>query len=85
MAGALVLLLGILGTSRSVLADGGGAPSAGPSRVHPVAPDAESVQPLTVGQRVPSARVRSIDGAIVDVATLTKERGALLVFYRGGW
>ena len=47
--------------------------------------DAESVQPLPVGARVPSAEVRSVDGAPLDLATLTAEQGALLVFYRGGW
>lgn len=82
IAGALALLLGLLGASRSALAEGGVAASAARSRVHP---NAESIQPLAVGQRVPSAQLRTIDGAGVDVATLTKERGALLVFYRGGW
>lgn len=50
-----------------------------------VYPDAESVEPLPVGARVPSVEVRTIDGAPVDLATLVAERGALLVFYRGGW
>lgn len=48
-------------------------------------PDAQSVDPLRVGAKVPSAEVRTIDGDPVDVATLTKQDGALLVFYRGGW
>jgi hypothetical protein len=50
-----------------------------------VYPNADSVRPLEIGAMVPSVDVRSIDGVKVDVATLTKERGALLVFYRGGW
>ena len=50
-----------------------------------VYPDAESVQPLTIGARVPKARLRSVAGAEVDLASLVAERGALLVFYRGGW
>lgn len=52
---------------------------------HPVYPNAESVRPLAVGADVPSAMVRTIEGAGVDVATLMRDRGALLVFYRGGW
>ena len=51
----------------------------------PVYPNAESVRPLAVGQTVPSAEVRTIDGESVDLATLVADRGALLVFYRGGW
>ena len=47
--------------------------------------DAESVEPLPIGAQVPSVEVRSIDGTSVDLASLTAEQGALLVFYRGGW
>ena len=48
-------------------------------------PDAESVQPLGVGARVPSVTVREVDGDPVDLAEVVRESGALLVFYRGGW
>lgn len=52
----------------------------------PVVPqDAESVQPLAVGERIPSAVIRTRDGADADLAGLVAESGALLVFYRGGW
>ena len=47
--------------------------------------DAESVEPLPVGARVPEAPVRSIDGVVTDLASVTAEQGTLLVFYRGGW
>ena len=53
-----------------------------PDRVYP---NPESVEPLAVGAAVPSARILTIDGDEVDVADLVQERGALLVFYRGGW
>jgi len=46
---------------------------------------AEDVQPLAVGARVPSAPVRSVRGEPVDLAERTRDHGALLVFYRGGW
>ncbi|MFK7897758.1 MAG: hypothetical protein AB8G23_18125 [Myxococcota bacterium] len=48
-------------------------------------PNAESVEPVAVGSRVPSAEIRDVDGAEVDLAKLVEESGALLVFYRGGW
>ena len=50
-----------------------------------VYPDAASARPLQVGASVPSAQVASVDGTRVDLAELTRESGALLVFYRGGW
>ena len=55
---------------------------AAPGEVHPTA---EAVQPLEPGQRVPSVRVRTVDGAPVDLAEAIRGNGALLVFYRGGW
>ena len=50
-----------------------------------VAPDAESIRPIEAGSSVPSATVRTLDGEAIDLASLTADRGALLVFYRGGW
>jgi hypothetical protein len=47
--------------------------------------DPESVEPLPVGAKIPNASIRSIDGESVDLATRLADRGALLVFYRGGW
>jgi peroxiredoxin len=46
---------------------------------------AAEVEPLQPGSRVPSASVTSVKGETVDLAELVRERGALLVFYRGGW
>jgi hypothetical protein len=48
-------------------------------------PSAEAVKPLAVGADVPSVSVRTVAGELVDLASLVAERGALLVFYRGGW
>lgn len=58
------------------------APALAEGRVYD---DAESVEPLPVGARVPSVEVRGVDGRVTDLAALTAEQGALLVFYRGGW
>ena len=52
------------------------------SEVHQNAADTRPLQP---GSRVPSAEISAIDGGSVDLAQLTRESGALLVFYRGGW
>ena len=51
----------------------------------PLPEDATQVRPLGVGERLPRASIRTIDGADVDLAGLAAESGALLVFYRGGW
>ncbi len=45
----------------------------------------EDVRPLSPGQRIPKAVVRSVLGKPVDLVTAIGEGGALLVFYRGGW
>jgi hypothetical protein len=50
-----------------------------------VFPNAESVEPRAVGSMIPNATVRSVDGEVVDLAKKIGDRGALLVFYRGGW
>ena len=50
-----------------------------------VAASPEAVVPLGPGRKVPSATVRTVGGEAVDIADLTRDSGALLVFYRGGW
>ena len=50
-----------------------------------VFPSAEAVEPLGVGSAVPEAKVRTVAGEAVDLAARLRDRGALLVFYRGGW
>lgn len=52
---------------------------------NPVHPTPAAVQPLAPGTRVPSVRVATVRGEPVDLAELVRERGALLVFFRGGW
>jgi hypothetical protein len=46
---------------------------------------AGAVEPLAPGSRVPSTRVVTVGGEPVDLAEQLRDRGALLVFYRGGW
>ena len=50
-----------------------------------VYPSPEAVEPLAIGKPVPEARVKTVRGVDVDLAAIARERGALLVFYRGGW
>ena len=45
----------------------------------------EAVLPLAAGNPVPSVRVKTIGGEPIDLAEAMRDRGALLVFYRGGW
>ena len=59
----------------------GGAVRAG-DRVYPTPRD---VEPLAPGTPVPSARVETVRGDPVDLVEVVRDRGALLVFYRGGW
>jgi hypothetical protein len=54
-------------------------------RIDQVYPNAEAVEPLKVGSHVPSVTVRTIGGESVNLAKITRDTGALLVFYRGGW
>ena len=45
----------------------------------------EAVEPLAPGIRIPSVQVAAIGGGQIDLAEVVRDRGALLVFYRGGW
>ena len=69
---ALSLMWVALGSSIAASAEG-------------VFPSADAVEPLAAGARVPNARVESVGGRKVDIADRVADRGALLVFYRGGW
>jgi hypothetical protein len=70
----------VLGMLLALAASGGEARVEG--RVYA---SAEDVQPLAVGERVPSVRVVTVRGKSVDLADVVRDHGALLVFYRGGW
>lgn len=70
----LLLLLALSMGASPALAGGG--------RVHP---SPESVEPLPPGASVPPVSVRTVTGDAVELAGLVRDRGALLVFYRGGW
>ena len=50
-----------------------------------VYPSPEAVEPLAVGKTLPEVRVKTVRGVDVDLAAIVRARGALLVFYRGGW
>ena len=61
------------------------APDPDPGPAGRVYDSAERVEPLALGSSVPSASIRNVAGETLDLAGLVAERGALLVFYRGGW
>jgi cytochrome oxidase Cu insertion factor (SCO1/SenC/PrrC family) len=50
-----------------------------------VAPSAEEVRPLAVGDRAPAVTLRDLDGRDVALASLWGEKPVVLIFYRGGW
>ena len=50
-----------------------------------VAARAEDARPRAVGSTLPGAMLSSVTGEPVALDALARERGALLVFYRGGW
>ena len=50
-----------------------------------VAVSAEQAQPLSIGAKVPSVLLKTVDGQTADVVDLVKEKPTVLVFYRGGW
>jgi len=56
--------------------------ASGADRIYP---SAEEVEPLAAGDRVPVATVKTVSGDPLDLQERVRERGALLVFYRGGW
>ena len=51
----------------------------------PVADNAESIEPLEVGQSAPRFIVRTADNEAVDFDPRSLERPAVLISFRGGW
>jgi len=50
-----------------------------------VYPTPEAVEPLAPGTKVPAVRVETVRGDPVELLEVMRNRGALLVFFRGGW
>lgn len=50
-----------------------------------VAVSAEQTQPLSIGAKVHTVLLKTVDGQIADLADLIREKPTVLVFYRGGW
>jgi peroxiredoxin len=46
---------------------------------------AENVAPLKVGDRAPTAIVKTLDGAAFDLGRAFAAKPTVLIFYRGGW
>jgi peroxiredoxin len=46
---------------------------------------AEGVTPLKVGERAPTAIVKTLDGADFDLGRAFATKPTVLIFYRGGW
>lgn len=50
-----------------------------------VALDANSVTPLLIGQPIPSVKLITPTGDMVDLKELTQNKASLIIVYRGGW
>jgi len=70
----------LLGATAAVLLANGSVRAA--DRVYPTP---EAAEPLAAGVQVPSVRVETVRGDPVELLEVMRDRGALLVFYRGGW
>jgi peroxiredoxin len=46
---------------------------------------AVDVSPLLIGEKIPAATLKSVDGTAVDLTKLFASQKTILVFYRGGW
>lgn len=57
----------------------------GASAMAAIAPSADQVRPLLIGQLAPPAALQSIDGKNVSLQKILAGKPAVLVFYRGGW
>ena len=49
----------------------------------PVKP--EDISPLLVGETIPNMNVQTIEGKVVNIASLLHTKKTVLIFYRGGW
>jgi peroxiredoxin len=56
-----------------------------PLLAKPIATDELSVMPLMNGQTIPSASLKDLNGASVDIAKITAGKPTIIFFYRGGW
>jgi peroxiredoxin len=56
-----------------------------PLLAKPIALDELNVMPLMNGQTIPSASLKDLNGANVDIAKLTAGKPSIIFFYRGGW
>lgn len=83
MAGSRPALARILALALGALA-AAAAPSDAKSGGRVYA-SATEVEPLAPGASVPPVQVSTVRGEPIDLAERVRERGALLVFYRGGW
>ena len=63
----------------------GAAISASPESPDKVFPSADKVEPLKVGDTVPSVTVKTLAGEDVDLRVLATRQPTVTVFYRGGW
>lgn len=47
--------------------------------------EARDIQPLLVGEKLPSSTFKTVDGQDVQLETILEKKPIVLFFYRGGW
>ena len=45
----------------------------------------EDISPLLIGENIPEVSLKNLDGKIVSLNKIVKEKPTILIFYRGGW
>ena len=47
--------------------------------------DPNDIRPLLIGQAIPNTSLKDVDGKVVLLADLIRNKPALVIFYRGSW
>jgi len=47
--------------------------------------NAEAVNPLKVGDKIPSVELTSVEGKQINTLDIVKDKPSVVIFYRGGW
>ncbi len=50
-----------------------------------VSENPKDICPILVGEELPDATLKNIDGEDVSISKITKKKKSILIFYRGGW
>lgn len=46
---------------------------------------ARDISPLLIGEKIPTVRLKNVEGKVIELSDLLKKKQSILIFYRGGW